>query len=99
MPSIYVSATERDADGLVEFCTSGIGTDTDHGSNGNCDIVWSVTSAGIVATGSITDYPTCNDLGFDDADPEQRCLTITTGDEVPGGYPKFTAYVGVTVDA
>lgn len=99
MPSIYVSATERDADGLVEFCTSGIGTDTDHGSNGNCDIVWSVASAGIVATGSITDYPTCNDFGFDDADPEQRCLTITTGDDVPGGYPKFTAYVGVTVDA
>jgi hypothetical protein len=98
LPTVYINATERDADGLVEFCSAGLGTATDHGSNGDCDAVWSVASSGLVTLGSLDGYPTCADLGFDWANPEQRCLTITTAGQAPGGYPEFTAYVGVTVN-
>ena len=98
LPTVYVNATERDADGLVEFCTAGLGTDVDHGSNGSCDVVWSVASSGLVTLDSINSYPLCVEIGFDGADPEQRCLTLTTGGDAPGGYPEFTAYVGVTVN-
>ena len=58
LPTVYVNATERDADGLVEFCTAGLGTDVDHGSNGSCDVVWSVASSGLVTLDSINSYPT-----------------------------------------
>ncbi|HEX6656744.1 MAG TPA: hypothetical protein VF065_01605, partial [Ilumatobacter sp.] len=99
LPTVYISATERDADGLIEFCSAGTGTSTDHGSNGGCDTVWSVSSSGLVTLGSLDGYPTCNELGFDWANAEQRCLTITTAGQAPGGYPEFTAYVGVTVNS
>ena len=59
--------------------------------------MWSVSSSGLVTLGSLDGYPTCNELGFDWANAEQRCLTITTAGQAPGGYPEFTAYVGVTV--
>jgi hypothetical protein len=97
LPTVYIGATERDADGLIEFCSAGTGTSTDHGSNGGCDTVWSVSSSGLVTLGSLDSYPTCNEVGFDWANAEQRCLTITTAGLAPGGYPEFTAYVGVTV--
>jgi hypothetical protein len=97
LPGVRIAALERDADGKVEFCTAGNGTPIDAGSNGDCDVVWSVATGGIVSLDSLTGYPLCTALGFDPVYADQHCLTLTTFG-TPSGYPEITGYVAVQVN-
>ena len=95
---VSIAGLERDPDGKVELCAMGTGTPSDHSSNGDCDVVWSVASSGLVTRDSIDGFPTCTELGFDPVYSDGRCLTLTSAGS-PGGYPDFTAYVAVKVNA
>ena len=95
LPTIYVSASERDADGLVEFCSMGIGVAHDYGSNGSCDAKWNVAASGIVSVDTVGGLPACTSFGLD---PQvwagKGCMqleTVSHGDD----YPRFTALVAV----
>ncbi|MGH9179308.1 MAG: hypothetical protein ACRD0N_12245, partial [Acidimicrobiales bacterium] len=95
LPTIYVSASERDADGLVEFCSMGTGVAHEYGSNGSCDAKWNVASSGIVSVDSVDTLTPCTAFGLD---PQvwagKGCMqleTVSHGDD----YPRFTALVAV----
>jgi len=96
LPTVIIQATERDADGLVEFCSMGNGVASQYGNNGDCDIVWNVAVSGLYTLDTLTGAPRCTDLGYEDANPEDRCLTLSTFG-APGGYPEITANVAVHV--
>lgn len=96
LPTVYVSATERDPDGLIEFCSYGLGAATYQGSSADCDTVWSVAGSGIVGIDSIDGLPLCTDFGFSAAYNGRHCMVLETG-HVGGGYPEITAYVAVQV--
>ncbi|MGH9282510.1 MAG: hypothetical protein ACRD0S_06185, partial [Acidimicrobiales bacterium] len=95
LPTIYVSASERDADGLVEFCSMGIGVAHTYGSNGSCDAKWNVAASGIVGVDTVKTLTDCTVFGLD---PQvwtgKGCMQLET---VPHGddYPRFTALVAV----
>ena len=97
LPTVIVAGTERDPDAKTEFCSMGTGTPMEDGSNSKCDVVWSTTGSGLIRLDSLSGYPTCVSLGFDEVYGDQRCLTLATGDK-NGGRPEFTAYIAVEVN-
>jgi hypothetical protein len=92
LPMLYVSGSERDADGLVEFCSQGTGVAHEPGQNDDCDAKWNVASSGFYSGDSIDALPSC--AGFDVADEfaSARCMTFETAD-LGDDYPRFSVIV------
>jgi hypothetical protein len=96
LPTVYVSASERDADGLVEFCSMGTGVPHEAGSNGDCDAKWNVASSGIVSVDGIATMPRCTAFGLSEVYEDTACMqleTVSHGDD----YPRFTAIVAFNI--
>lgn len=96
LPTVFVQATERDADGLIEFCSMGTGVSSQYGSNAKCDVVWNVAASGIVSLDSLDSYPLCTALGYDEVYAGQRCMTLSSVG-APGSYPDITVDIAVDV--
>lgn len=94
LPTVYVSVTERDPDGLVELCTMGTGVPDQSGRNDDCDVKWNAAGSGLVQPAQIAGLPSCDGFATGDRFPGYRCLTIST---VPNGedYPSITAVVAI----
>ena len=94
LPTVYVSATERDPDGLVELCTMGTGVPDQSGRNDDCDVKWNAAGSGLVQPAQLAGLPSCDGFATGDRFPGYRCLTIST---VPNGedYPSITAVVAI----
>ena len=96
LPTVYVSASERDADGLVEFCAMGSGVPHEYGSNGDCDAKWNVASSGIVSVDGIASMPRCTAFGLSEVWKDTACMqleTVSHGDD----YARFTAIVAFNI--
>ena len=93
-PTVYVNTAERDADGLVEFCSAGTGVRTEPGHHDGCDLSYNVASTGIVSDVTIAAMPRCNDLGIDTVGPEARCTWIesTVGDGYDTEFRALVSY-------
>lgn len=97
LPTVYVSASERDADGLIEFCANGTGVPHEAGSNGDCDAKWNVAKTPNLTVDSVGSLAPCTSFGLS---PEvwagKRCTMIETashGDD----YARFRALVAIEV--
>jgi hypothetical protein len=96
LPTVRVQATERDADGKLEFCTLGSGVSDNSGRNDSCDIKWIVADSGLVKADQIEGFPACETLPTGDRFPGYRCMELTTEDR-GSDYPKITAVVAIRV--
>ena len=96
LPTVYVSASERDADGLAEFCAMGTGVPHEAGSNGDCDAKWNVAKSPTTTFGDIDKLPLCTSLGLSDAWAGVRCMQLTTEDH-GDDYARFSTIVAVGV--
>lgn len=95
LPTVYVTGYERDADGLVEFCSMGGGTMSDPGSNGDCDITWNTASTGIVDVAGISSLAPCTDFGVDPLVAAGRgCMLLETPDSAVG--PEFRVLLAMS---
>jgi hypothetical protein len=97
LPTVYVSASERDADGLVEFCTQGTGVSQEPGSNGSCDSKWNVAS-GTIDFDDIEDLHDCASVGIEGDWADEPCMVIHSED-LSDDYPEFWAVVSFTIVA
>jgi hypothetical protein len=90
LPLVTMVGNERDADGLVEFCSAGTGVPNDWGRLDGCDLKWNVAGSGIITDGLDGMVP-CAQLGIDgDAAVGTKCLrleTVSHGED----YPTFDA--------
>ena len=96
LPTVFVSASERDADGLAEFCAMGTGVPHEYGSNGDCDAKWNVASTGLVKVDNLTSLPRCTTFGLNEVYHDDYCMqleTVSHGDD----YARFTAIVAFTI--
>ena len=94
LPTVYVSATERDPDGKVELCTMGTGVPADQGHNDDCDVKWNAAGSGLVQPAQIAGLLSCDGFPTGNRFPGYRCMTVST---VPNGedYPSITAVVAI----
>jgi hypothetical protein len=60
LPTVRVAAYERDADGLVEFCSAGDGIQDTPGYNGGCDVKWNVAASGALDVRDLDDLDDCD---------------------------------------
>lgn len=92
MPTIYVSGSERDADGKSEFCTMGTGAFHSAGSNSSCDAKWNVASSGLVQVDAIDSMARCSEFGVGGNWADAACMRLETAD---GGtdYARFSVIV------
>ena len=97
LPTVYVSASERDADGLVEFCSMGNGVPHEAGSNGDCDAKWNVASSGIVSVDSIATMPRCTAFGLSEVYKDTACIQLETVSSHGDDYARFTAIVAFNI--
>lgn len=94
LPTVYVSASERDADGLLEFCATGTGVPHEAGSNGDCDAKWNVAKSPTTTFGDIDKLPLCTSLGLSDAWAGVHCMQLTTEDH-GDDYARFSTIIAV----
>lgn len=94
VPTIYLDVFERDADGKIEFCETPYGIQEDAGTDGDCDLNWSVGSTGIIGVETITGLPLCVELGLDVGIVPMYCMEITA----VGGDATASAIVSFEVD-
>lgn len=97
LPTVFVDASERDADGLGEFCTMGIGVAHLPGSNGDCDAKWNVASSGLMQVDNLANLPGCASFGVQAYPPETRCLVLESDDDLGDDYPRFWTLVSFLV--
>jgi hypothetical protein len=91
LPVARMDASERDWDGLSEFCSLGDGVPNEAGSDGSCDLKWNVADSGSIPTSSLGSLTDCSELGVD-SETGNHCVKIETtshGDD----YPSFWAIV------
>jgi hypothetical protein len=94
LPTLYVSGSERDADGIAEFCSMGLGVALDPGSNGDCDAKWNVASSGLVTVESLGALPRCSEFDLGGTFTDAACMVFETpsnGDD----YARFQVLVSV----
>jgi hypothetical protein len=92
LPTLYVSAAERDPDGLVESCQAGDGVFYhEAGSSDGCDLKWTVASSGLITTDSFDSFPRCSQFELADS-ADLPCLVIESTNE-GDDYPLFWAVV------
>ena len=87
LPTVYVTAYERDPDGLVEFCSAGDGPRDTPGSDKKCDVKWNVATSDALDVGDLDDLDDC------DGTPCQVLYSEDLGDD----YPEFWALVSYEV--
>jgi hypothetical protein len=75
-PTVYVNTAERDADGLLEFCSGGTGPFTSPLHIGSCDLSINVASSGIITDDAIVAMPRCVDLGVTGVSENARCTWV-----------------------
>jgi hypothetical protein len=95
LPVARMDATERDWDGLGEFCAMGYGVSNEAGSDGSCDVKWNVADTGSIPIASLGALTDCAELGVD-SETGDHCVKIETtshGDD----YPNFWAIVSFKV--
>lgn len=91
LPVLYVSALERDPDGLNEFCPLGSGFQIEAGRSDDCDLKWNVASSGLITTDGFDSFPRCSQFALDHI-ADQPCLTLEAPDE-GSDYPLFWVVV------
>ena len=97
LPTLYVSGSERDADGLAEFCTMGTGVFLDPGHSDSCDAKWNVASSGLVSVDSLAGLPRCAEFGIAEL-ADHACMLFETpsnGDD----YARFEVVVSIRIIA
>ncbi|MFN0027967.1 MAG: hypothetical protein ACKV2O_12440 [Acidimicrobiales bacterium] len=93
LPTIFVTGSERDADGLSEFCTAGEGVSTDPGHNDSCDTKWNVAGSGIVSAEQLDSLPRCGDLGLAHV-ANAACMVFETAN-LGDDYARFQVIVSL----
>lgn len=96
LPTVRVQVTERDADGLGEFCSAGTGVRDDWGRSGPCDVTWNVASSGLVKANQLGSLPACDTFPSGERFPGFRCMQLTTSDH-GSDYANITAVVAIRV--
>ncbi|MEQ1788707.1 MAG: hypothetical protein ABL966_16770, partial [Acidimicrobiales bacterium] len=96
IPTVYVSAGERDADGLAEFCTMGIGAHQEAFYSASCDTKWNVAASEPLRVDQIADLDDCSSLGIEGEWGDEPCALLVSEDH-GDDYPKFWAVVSYTV--
>lgn len=97
LPGIFVSGSERDADGRPDWCVLGSGAAArDSGKSAACDATWNVAALGFQTVASALDFPPCSELGVDDSPDGARCRVLTTPPRTDG-YPQFEVTVSFTI--
>jgi hypothetical protein len=91
IPTLYISAAERDPDGLSEFCSAGDAVPHEAGRNDKCDLKWTVASSGLITTDSFDSFPRCSQFELADS-ADLPCLVLESTDE-GDDYPLFWAVV------
>lgn len=91
VPTAYLVGFERDADGLVEFCSMGP-DQTTPGHDGSCDLQWNVADTGLTSLAALEGLPSCTSLGAAEQWAGDRCMSLTSTD---AGGVRFTALVAV----
>jgi hypothetical protein len=95
LPTVYVSASERDADGLIEFCSAGSGVPHEAGSNGDCDAKWNVAKTPNLTVDSVGALAPCTSYGLSPAAwAGKGCMMIETashGDD----FARFRALIAI----
>ncbi len=94
LPTLYVSGSERDADGIAEFCSMGLGVAHDPGSNGDCDAKWNVASSGLVTVEGLDAMPRCSSFDLGGSFADAACMVCETADE-GDDYARFQVLVSV----
>ncbi len=78
VPNPTIGAHERDADGLVEFCSAGTGPGVAPSYSASCDTKTNVAHhGGPISLEQIMDFPTCAEWGID-AGIGSRCAALGT---------------------
>ena len=96
LPTVYVSGSERDADGKSEFCTMGTGVAHDWGHNDACDAKWNVASSGLISVASIDSLTRCSELGLEGPAGDEGCVLLETVDH-GDDYARFQVLVSIHV--
>ena len=96
LPTVSVSAFERDADGWAEFCTMGTGGAQTKGSDDGCDMKWNAAGSGLVSVAGISALPTCVSLGLGAEFGDTKCMKFQSQYE-GNDYPHINAIVSVRI--
>ena len=97
LPTVYLTGSERDADGLAEFCTMGTGVFIDPGRNSSCDAKWNVASSGLVSVDGLAALPRCSQFGLAEL-ADHACMLLETPDE-GDDYARFQVVVSIQIIA
>jgi hypothetical protein len=97
IPTMHISAAERDPDGLSEFCPMGEGVLLGTGYLKGCDVKWtSASSDPTMTTADFDDLPRCSQFELEDS-ADLPCLVLSSIDAGSGDYPLFWAVVSFEV--
>ena len=97
IPTLQISGAERDADGLVEFCSMGGGVLLGTGYDKGCDVTWtSASSDPTMTTADFDDLPRCSQFELEDS-ADLPCLVLSSIDAGSGDYPLFWVVVSFEV--
>lgn len=99
LPTVYVSGSERDADGLIELCTGGTGANTSPGGSGSCDTKWNVAASAPVhvgGLGGLGSLQECSSYGIDGAAADRPCQRLVSQD-MSDDYAEFWVVVSYRI--
>ena len=96
-PTMYVSGSERDPDGLVESCQWGTGVFRESGSSGGCDAKWNSANSGSISSAGFDEMARCSQFELPPELADEPCLALGSRDDLSDDYPHFRVDVSFHV--
>jgi hypothetical protein len=96
IPTVYLSAAERDNDLIGEFCSAGTGVFREPAYIKGCDRKWNVAASPTLRVADLGHLQTCAELGVHDGFEDDPCVRIVSED-LSGDYAHFWAVVSFKV--